>query len=680
MTAPDETPTPPFHDLDTYVGLPRVAGLALDRTGGRLVVTVAAPDAKGTAYATALWEIDPTGERPAHRLTRSRAGESAPAFAADGDLWFVSSRPDPGDEEPKDTEAGLWRLPAAGGEAEPVLSRPGGVGQVRCARDTDRTVVSAPVLQGAGDEEAHAELHRARKDAGVTAILHEGYPVRHWDRDLGPASPRLFVREDDRLRPVGTDLADRFDPEEGWHVSPDGRFALVAVRRPGPRGDQRHALARVDLGDGSVAMLLDEEGSDHLPGPVSPDANRAVVVHTRHSTPEEPPHPRMSVLDLATGTLAPLAPDWDAWPEPVSWSVDGSAVLALADLDGRRPVFRVDVDTGAVTRVTGDDAAYTELVPAPDGTTAYAVRSSYAFPPEVVLLDLASGEATVLRGPAGRPELPGRLEEVRSTAPDGVPLRAWLALPHDAGPEAPAPLLLWVHGGPIGSWNAWSWRWNPWLLVARGYAVLLPDPALSTGYGQDFIQRGWGAWGEAPYDDLMAITDEVEQRADVDADRTAAMGGSFGGYMANWIAGHTDRFDAIVTHASLWALEDFAPTTDGAQYWAREMTRKMTERSSPHRAVASIVSPVLVIHGDKDYRVPIHEGLRLWWELLSASGRPAGDDGRTDHRFLYFPDENHWVLAPQHAKVWYQVVIGFLARHVLGEDPGPLPDTLGTPG
>ena len=226
-----------------------------------------------------------------------------------------------------------------------------------------------------------------------------------------------------------------------------------------------------------------------------------------------------------------------------------------------------------------------------------------------------------------------------------APSRTWLTLP--AG-DAPAPLLLWVHGGPLGSWNTWHWRWNPWLLTALGYAVLMPDPALSTGYGQDFIQRGWGAWGFAPYTDLMAAVDAACTHPRVDSGRVAAMGGSFGGYMANWIAGHTDRFAAIVTHASLWALDQFGPTTDGAYWWAREMTPEMAEHNSPHHHVENIVTPMLVIHGDKDYRVPIGEGLRLWNDLLTRSGLPADDTGATAHRYLYYPSEGHWIAAPQH--------------------------------
>jgi dipeptidyl aminopeptidase/acylaminoacyl peptidase len=345
-------------------------------------------------------------------------------------------------------------------------------------------------------------------------------------------------------------------------------------------------------------------------------------------------------------------------------------LLVTADENGRGPLFTVDPSSGAVTRLTNDDYTYTDVHPAPDGVV-YAMRSWYARPSHPVRID---HDGTVTELPCvERPELPGTITEVAASAADGQPVRSWLALPHG---DTPAPLVLWVHGGPLGSWNAWHWRWNPWLLVAKGYAVLMPDPALSTGYGQDFIQRGWGAWGFAPYTDIIAATDAACAHPRVDETRTAAMGGSFGGYMANWIAGHTDRFDAIVTHASLWALDQFGPTTDGAYWWAREMTPEMAERNSPHRFVGQIRTPMLVIHGDRDYRVPIGEALRLWFELLTESGLPAAEDGSSPHRFLYFPSENHWVLTPQHAKIWYQVVTAFLARHVLGEDV-ELPEMLG---
>ncbi|MFZ0161202.1 MAG: prolyl oligopeptidase family serine peptidase, partial [Kineosporiaceae bacterium] len=270
---------------------------------------------------------------------------------------------------------------------------------------------------------------------------------------------------------------------------------------------------------------------------------------------------------------------------------------------------------------------------------------------------------TALPAPAPSAPLPGTAVEITTTADDGTPLHAWLCLPEGASPEHPAPLMVWIHGGPLGSANDWAWRWNPWLMVARGYAVVQPDFALSTGYGLDFVRRGWGRWGAEPYTDLMALTEAAAAREDVDGARAAAMGGSFGGYLANWVAGHTDRFAGIVTHASLWALDQFGPTTDGYDYWRRELTAQMALENSPHRFVDAITTPMLVIHGDKDYRVPIGEGLRLWAELCERFQAPGEE---SPHKFLYFPSENHWVLTPNHAKLWYATVFAFLDTTVHG--------------
>ncbi|GAA1118731.1 S9 family peptidase [Nesterenkonia jeotgali] len=707
-----------FSDLDHYVAHPRLSGLTLSPDGSRLVTSVSTVNTAGDGYSAALWEIDPAGEHPARRLTRSAKGESAPAFSVSGDLYFTSSRPG---EKPEQKGAALYRLPAAGGEAELVTRRAGGVSQPHCAQQAPVTLLSAPLLPGASSEQEQEQLHSRREDASVKAILHTGYPVRFWDHDLGPARPSLFalepaatrgsepaaasspdsaassdsatlsgsatspVSDDDaaagtadseavNLRHLTEGLGSRFGGEV--QLSPDGSFVLISVIVPEARAGQRTALAVVDVASGERRMIADEPGYIFSAGVISPDGRTAAVVRSAQPTPERAPQPQLHLLDLQTGALTRLAAEADLWLSPATWLPDGSGLLALADQGGRGPVFRVDAASGAVHQVTSEDATYSAVLVHPAGHTAYGVRSSYAHPEEVVSIDLATGEATRLPNPHERPELPGTLSEVTAVGDDGAPVRAWLALPAEASAKDPAPLLLWIHGGPLNSWNAWTWRWNPWLMVAQGYAVLLPDPALSTGYGQEFVQRGWNSWGGHPFTDLMSITDATEAREDIDHTRTAAMGGSFGGYMANWIAGQTDRFSAIVTHASLWALDQFGPTTDMASYWRNELDEYMAAEHSPHLHVEKIVTPMLVIHGDKDYRVPIGEGLRLWYELLAKSGLPADEDGQTAHRFLYFPDENHWVLSPSHAKIWYQVVSGFLAEHLLGT-ASELPAELG---
>ncbi|MFF1252176.1 prolyl oligopeptidase family serine peptidase [Pseudarthrobacter sp. NPDC058329] len=698
---PDEQPLTPFHDLDHYLSIPRVSGLAMSPDGRRLVTTVATLNGKGTEFGTALWELDPAGQKHARRITRSAKGEAGAAFAANGDVYFTSARPDPDSPEGEPVSA-LWLLPADGGEARVVLNRPGGISAVRTAITAGATFVVADVLAGSANEDDDAERRKSRKDNKVSAILHSEYPVRYWDADLGPGQPRIFAvepgEEKDPGKPVTVDatapLALRnLTPDAGARlreaeiaVSPDGRTIYASYTKPLAKADSRSVLVAIDVATGDTRVLLDHEDMSYFPGPVSPDGNTLLVASESDTTPHQAPQVKLHLLDVSSastsgaGQLTPLAHDWDRWAKPAAWLPDGSAVLVTADDDGASPVFRISVPASAaevsVTRVTQDAAAYTDVVVSPEGRSAYALRSSYEFPPEVVRIDFHTGEATRLPAPAERPTRPGRLERIAATAADGSRVPAYLALPEGASADSPAPMLLWIHGGPLASWNAWTWRWNPWLLTAKGYAVLLPDPALSTGYGQNYLQRGWGAWGRAPFTDLMAVTDAAVDRPDIDADRTAAMGGSFGGYMANWVAGQTDRFKAIVTHASLWALDQFGPTTDVSQYWLKEMTEEMALENSPHLHVEKISTPMLVIHGDKDYRVPIGEGLRLWFELLSKSQLAADQDGRTPHRFLYFPDENHWVLQPQHAKVWYGVVESFLARNVLDQDL-PVPGELG---
>jgi dipeptidyl aminopeptidase/acylaminoacyl peptidase len=673
VTEPDSSTTP-FHDLDAYVDLPRGSGLALSPDGTRLVTAVQTLNPKKTKFVTALWEVDPAGERPAHRLTRSAKGEGGAAFLPDGSLLFVSGRPDPAvDDDERDDESALWLLPAAGGEARVVASRPGGVDDVRVAADAGTVVLAAGTFPSSTDEQSEKDKRKQRKEKKVSAILHESVPVRFWDHDLGPDAPRLFAGS---LASEGTDpqialtdltpAAGRALVEGQYDVSPDGSAVATTWSVP-ERGGQRFAMAVIDVATGERRLLLDDAESEYDSPRFSPDGSQVALVVEKRSTPTDPGDRRLAVVSVADGTLRDLSGDWDRWPGQPEWTPDGAALVLHADEDGRSPVFRVDVASGAFTRLTDDPFAYSDVQVSPDGSTVYAMRTSYAEPLRPVRLDASTADqqSVALRGPSETPALPGRLEDVEATAEDGTRVRSWLCLPEGASADSPAPLLLWIHGGPLGSWNAWSWRWNPWIAVAQGYAVLLPDPALSTGYGLDFVARGWGAWGAAPYTDLMSATDAAVAREDIDETRTAAMGGSFGGYMANWVAGHTDRFKAIVTHASLWALDQFGPTTDAPWYWAREMTPEMSAATSPHLSVDKIVTPMLVIHGDRDYRVPIGEALRLWAELAE---RAEAEDGEMPHKFLYFPDENHWVLSPQHAKVWYETVLAFVDHHVLGQE------------
>ena len=668
--------TNPF-DLDTFLAQPRIAGLALSPDGARLVVGVATTAPDGTRFRTALWQVDPAGKAEPRQLTRSAPGEASADFAADGSLLFTSARPDPDTAEPpSDPPAALWRLPADGGEAELLAAPPSGVAGLHLADDQDVTVVAAEVDPRADDWDTDQERAKARKDAGVTAMLFDGYPIRDWDRWLGPREPALWQLPTDGT-PARPGAAD--DPSSGTPalvargmrlhgadatLSPDGSTLFTGWRRTDDASEPADVAAdliSIHLVTGERRILL-ADGRDISSPTVAPDGRRVAAVASELGAPDRAQESTLVLIDLEDGSVRDVAPELDLWPQQPQWLPSGDALVFSADDAGHRPVFRVDLAADEVTRLTAEDA-YTDVCVAPDGERVYALHAAIGSPPRPVRLDTSTPaqQPTELPSPAGDPPTVSTVERLVATADDGVEIGSWLVLPQDA--DGPVPLVTFIHGGPLGSWNSWQWRWCPHVLADAGYAVLLPDPALSTGYGRAFIERGWGRWGERPYTDLMTTVDAAAAHPAVDEQRLAAAGGSFGGYMANWVAGHTDRFECIVTHASLWSLPGFHGTTDLGLIWEREfgdpyVDASRYEENSPDRFVGSITTPMLVIHGENDLRVPISEGLMLWTDLMRHA---------VDARLLYFPDENHWILKPQHARLWYQTVLGFLAEHLRGE-------------
>lgn len=666
----------PGLDVATLVTATRPSGtdLALAPDGQRLVTAAATANAAHTRFVSALYEVPLAGSARPHRLTRSEHGESSPAFAPDGSLLFISRRERPDVDGDTGPRTGLWRLPP-GGEAEPVACPPGGVDGYAVAEGTGAVTVLTGVHPEAGDWHADATTERARGDGGVSALLLTDLPARHWDRWLAPRQRRLFAA-DAGADPDGHGWHD-LDPTAGpaldmttFALSPDGRTTVAARAR----ADADVTARPIDLlaydRDGATVRprtLLADDGTDHSAPQVSPDGRSVVCVRARRSTPEGGPGDHtLALVDLAGGRWRDLLPGFDRFPGEPAFTRDGRAVLFCADEHGRRPLFAVDVASGAVRRLAVD-GAYHAPRPAPDGTV-YALRATMSEPHRVVALDAGAGPTNrpnPLATPGDDVAGPGAAQRLVATAADGAEIGSWLILPpeHARDRLRGAPLAVLIHGGPVGSWNEWSWRWQPHVLAARGWAVLLPDPARSSGYGLGFVARGWARWGAEPYTDVLAAVDAATARDDVDGDRAAALGGSFGGYLANWVAGHTDRFAAIVSHASLWDLEAFHGTTDHGPVWEREFGDPYVDASayrtwSPRRFVGGITTPMLVIHGTRDYRVPESEGLALWTDLQRHGVESA---------YLHFPDEHHWVVTPGHARLWYDTVIAWLDHHVLGE-------------
>ena len=665
--------------IETLLDATRLTGLETTE-GGRIVARVSALDAKGTSYRGALVEID--GERLVP-LTRGSASIGAVALAEDGTTFFTAKRVGEDGEETEDAQ--LWALPPRG-EARELASRPGGFGGLAVAGR--HLLTELEIHSQATDETTHVELSATRTKAKVTAALHSGFPARYWDHDLGPSRTVLAIAalpEDlatAERTPAPT--AEEADGDEDaptqvlhlrhvtmppgrlvdWTVDRTGEQALVAMADS--RGDRLAVtdLYLLDLVGAQPPRLLREGTNqlEHGPGEFSPSGDRALIGRHRVWTQTQTMSVGVELLDLATGESAAVWPELDRWVDPV-W-LDENTLVATSDDTGRGAVWIGGVSDAAPRRLAGgpqQDLAFSDLSIA--GGAIIASASGIAVAPHPVRIDRSSGAVEALPNPADALAQEGTLTEVTATAEDGTALRAWLRLPAGEGPH---PLVVFAHGGPWGSWNAWTYRWNPGPFVAAGYAVLLPDPAISTGYGQSMIDRGQHELGGAPYTDIMALVDVTIAREDIDESATAFAGGSYGGYMANWVAGHTgDRFRCIVTHASLWDTETMGSTTDNAG-WHRPMIEQ-NARYNPKDSVREIVAPMLVIHGDKDYRVPIAQGHALWHDLNEYSATPRDEHGRTRHRYLYFPDEGHWITGRGNAQVWYETFLGFLDEHVRGE-------------
>jgi dipeptidyl aminopeptidase/acylaminoacyl peptidase len=674
----------PF-DFDRMLALPRLSSLRLSPDGRRLIVAVGRPDAEGKKMTTSLWQVDAADAVAARRLTRSAAGEAGgAAFLPDGSLLFTSGRPDPDakpdpDANPDPAKAvhALWLLPPDGGEARLLVAPEGGVDGLAVARQAPVVAFGSGLHVGAATFAEDAQRGRARREAGVTALLFEDdYPIRYWDHWLAPRRRHLFAA----ALPSGPEarLAEPRDLEPGAstvafeetraYVTPDGRTVVASRNDTSAIPSVAEDLVAYDVATGQARVLTPGDAWYDAPA-CSPDGCGVAALRTTRGDPETAQQAGLVVVDLATGAQRTLATDLDRWPNELAWAHDGRAIFFTADDDGHLAVYRVETggeDDGRVTRLTSG-GAYSDLCPSPDGISLYALRSTVASPPRIVRLDARAIDQApvelVNSIDEGGIVASGVFERLAARAEDGTQIGSWLVRPAGASAEAPAPLVVLVHGGPLGSWNSWHWRWNAHILVARGYAVLEPDPAISLGYGQAMIQRGWVDWGAAPFTDVMAAVEGALRRPDLDASRTALMGGSFGGYMANWVAGHTDRFRAIVTHASLWELRGFHGTTDTGVSMEYEMGDPYRDparyiRESPREHIGAIRTPMLVIHGEQDFRVPVSEALRLWTDLR-RHGVTA--------KFLYFPDESHWILKPANARLWYATVLAFLDEHMLGK-------------
>ncbi len=661
------------YKIEQHIALGRVSEIAASPCGTWLAVAVQRLDRDGAKYASDLWKV-PTDGGAVVQLTRGDCKDAAPCFRHGGALAFLSNR-QPNEIKP-DEEAEkrmqVWLLPSEGGEPKQLTDEPLGVESFRFAKSASRLVLFAPVLRGV-EPEKQRECAAKRDKNGPSARRFRTQPVRHWDHWLHDnadmADTHLIACDAAGANRVDlTPEARReFAIEPAFDVSADGKWVVATRQTPGKDRELDATLLLIDI-ESKACRILGAADNVMFEAPVfSPDSRAIAAVHMTRSA-KMVVRPLTTIFDVASGDMRQIAAHWDRWPGPACWSADAKRLFVTADDAGDTAVFAIDAASGNVERITSlaCGGAHSNLTLLADGRVA-GLRSTLLDAPECFVVEARPESAPQalarLSGFAGAHDW-AEVERFSVPSTDGAPIQSFLLKPKGAAAKARLPLLLWIHGGPIGmDQDGWHWRWNPLLMVAQGYAVALPNPRGSTGFGQEYIQGIWGnVWGEQCYRDLMAVADALAERPDIDPARTMAMGGSFGGYMTNWIGTQTARFKCLISHAGIATMAQFTGTTDHPAWWYLEMggenpyeDMERFDRYAPIRYVKNWKTPVLIIHGERDYRCPINEGLNLF-EALQYHG--------VDSELLVFPDENHWILKPRNAVAWYEAVLEFIGRHL----------------
>jgi dipeptidyl aminopeptidase/acylaminoacyl peptidase len=648
---------------DDLWAMQRVGQPVVSPDGRHAAFVVSRSDVDANAIRASLWLMPTDPVRHARRVAGESANATTPFWSPDSRrLGFILGI--------KGQPAQLLSVDLAGGEPQPIKDLPVSVRRARWLAGGRYIVFEAltfPDLNERFDEvRRRLDATRADKTQAKTA---ESRLLRYWDRYLTDGQvPHLF--ELDLTTSRVRDLMPGFDRLPGldsfeWDVSPDGgEIAFSANATDPPHRTLNYDVYVLDRATGGIRNLTaDSPGADVRPA-YSPRGRELLVGRTlRPGVGSDFAH--LTLLQRGTGPDLEVAAELDARKSDWVFARDGRSVVFAAEKHGRTHLYRADTAGGRATLVAeGGNIDAPDVL---DGATLF-LRHDYMRPAEIhrAALDGRAEQRITAFNDARVAAIDfGKVEELTYRGADGEPVHTWLVHPPQ-GRSGRKPVLVLLHGGPFAAWtDSFSYRWNPHVFAARGWLVAMPNFHGSTGYGQRFADSILGNHGEKPSRDVLALLDALKSRGDVDLARAAVAGGSYGGYLASLMTGLTDRFRAAVVHAGVFDLSgQFAsdatwdrPTSYGHAPWTDP---EALDAWSPSRFAPRMQTPTLVLHGEKDYRVPATQGINLYG-VLTGKGVPA--------RIVIFPDENHWILKPQASLLWHREFFAWLDRHA-GPKPG----------
>jgi dipeptidyl aminopeptidase/acylaminoacyl peptidase len=654
----------PF-SIDALYQLVGVGSPTVSPDGAWVLFTVKRHDlAKGKSNTDLhLMRRDGSGMR---RLTRNAATDTAPAWMPDSKSFvFVSTR---------DSGAQLWRMSVDGGEPEQLTALSTGVGSPKVSPDGTLVAFTSSVFPEHGaDDAANAKAIEARGDNPIQAHVADDLLYRHWTAyDDGRRSHILVL---DLASQKVRDLTpgDFHSPafgagSHGFAWSPDSKEVCFVSNRDAP--SKRSWTTNKDLfvvpAKGGKAVNLTDGNEAYDGDPIYSPDGRYIAFRRQTEPGYESDRFRLALYDRKSGDVSVLTESFDNWVTSMAWADDGTALVFQAAQQGRTPLFRVGVSGGDITKLPLPSVRAWTV--APDGGLAFTF-TSIGKPVELFSAD-ASGKAarrlTGLNDAVANTYDIRPAEEVWVDGPAGRKIHMYVVKPHGFRKGKRYPTILNVHGGPQSQWQD-SLRGDWQVYPGAGYVVAFPNPTGSTGYGQQFTADISTDWGGKVYEDVMAVADYLEKQPYVDPKRMGAMGWSYGGYMMNWLLGHTDRFKAIASMMGIYELDSFYGATEELWFPEKDLggpTWKNPEgytKFSPHTYAAKFKTPTLIVTGELDYRVPYTQSLQLFTALRRQD---------VPSRLVVFPNDGHWPNHVRSMPLYYAAHLDWFHRH-LGGKPSP---------
>jgi dipeptidyl aminopeptidase/acylaminoacyl peptidase len=657
---------PAKHPLafDDLIKLHRISTPEVSPDGKWVAYGISTPDMEANRGVSNIWIVSTSGG-DAIQLTQS-GKDSAPSWSPDGKtLAFLSGR---------DGTSQVYVISMEGGEAKKLTTLSTGADLFKWAPDGKSIAFTSGAYVDCKDDACNKKRDEEKEKSKVKAHVADHLLYRHWDHWSEGKRSHLFIQ------PVeGTTAARDLTEGADYDVPPDQRggdtdinfspdskeICYTAVTDKVEAISTNGDLFLAPVGGGESKRITSNQGFDGNPV-YSPDG-KYIAYHAQMTPGYEADRWQVMLYDRQAGRSEGISANFDRSAGDLAWSPDSKTIYFLAENESLQPIYAVEPRAGATPKklLDGFNAAYSL---SGDGKVLVTERTSLTMPGE---LFVAAGDGSGLKQLTH--ENDPILASVEMNVPEtfwfegaeGTRVQAMIIRPPQSVPTKKYPMLVLLHGGPQTMWsNAWGYRWNAQVFSGAGYVTLMINRRGSTGYGQKFTDQITNDWGGRAYVDVMkGIDAAIVKYPYIDKTKMAAAGGSYGGYMADWLATHTDRFKAIVSHAgvydkvSMYATEELwfeEHDLQGTPWTAPENYKKWSP-STYAGDLGKYKTPTLVVAGERDYRVPYTQSLEFF-SALQRQGVPS--------KLVVFPDEGHWVLKPQNSQFWYETFLEWLATYV----------------